>query len=111
MKRGDIYLVDLNPVKGSEQSGQRPAILFQNNFIIENTHTPINIPLTSNLKKAQFKGCLLIKDSGLIAESVALCYQMRVIDKSRLIKKIGKVHEDQMTQIEESVLYTLGIFI
>ena len=50
-KRGDIYLVDLNPYRGSEQGGVRPAVVVQNNS--GNYHSPVLlvVPLTTKIKK------------------------------------------------------------
>ncbi len=51
--RGDIYLADLNPSRGSEQAGIRPVIIVQHNNIDRFTSTVVVIPLTSNLRRAQ----------------------------------------------------------
>ncbi|NJP11317.1 MAG: type II toxin-antitoxin system PemK/MazF family toxin [Leptolyngbyaceae cyanobacterium RU_5_1] len=54
--------------------------------------------------------CLLIEqaDGGLAQDSVALCFQMRVLDKTRLIRKLGQLKPETITQLEEVVLLTLG---
>ncbi len=113
MKKGDIFIADLNPVKGSEQKGKRPVIIFQNDFITRNTNTAIIIPITTNLKRANLRSCVLVekKDSGLPEDSVALCFQMRVLDKSRLEEKICELKNYLIEEIEISVLYTLGIYL
>ena len=84
--RGDIYLADLNPSRGSEQAGIRPVIIVQHNNIDRFTSTVVVIPLTSNLRRAQIPGTMVIPagQAGLNQESVALCYQIVVIDRQRL---------------------------
>ena len=78
--RGDIYLADLNPSRGSEQAGIRPVIIIQHNNIDRFTSTVVVIPLTSNLRRAQIPGTMVIPagQGGLNQESVALCYQIVV---------------------------------
>jgi len=52
VKRGEIWLADLNPTRGSEQAGTRPVLIFQNNLINKYTKTILAIPLTTNLRRA-----------------------------------------------------------
>ncbi len=113
MKRGDLFLADLDPAKGSEQKGQRPVIILQNDFITLHTNTVIIIPITTNLKRSKLKSCVLLDQlsTGLAQDSVALCHQMRVIDKSRLITRIGDLSNKQIDEIEDCLLYTLGIIL
>jgi mRNA interferase MazF len=110
LKRGDVWLADLNPTQGSEQAGIRPIIIFQNDLVSRFSTTTITIPLTTNQRRATLPICLLIKegDGGLTENSVALCFQMRVLDKTRLIRKLGQLNPDTIAQLEEVVLLTLG---
>jgi mRNA interferase MazF len=110
LKRGEVWLADLNPTQGSEQAGIRPVIIFQNDIVSQFSTTTITIPLTTNLRRAILPICLLIKqgDGGLIQDSVALCFQMRVLDKTRLVRKLGQLNTDTIAQLEEVVLLTLG---
>jgi len=110
VKRGEIWLADLNPTRGSEQEGVRPIIIFQNNTISQFTNTVISIPLTTNLRRASLPSCLLLQkgEGGLNQDSVALCHQLRVLDKSRLQKKLGLLSETTFTALEGTVLFTLG---
>ncbi|WP_445638277.1 hypothetical protein NSTC745_03533 [Nostoc sp. DSM 114161] len=61
IKRGEVWLADLNPTRGSEQGGTRPVIVFQNEIISQFSTTVIIIPLTSNLRRASLPTCLLIQ--------------------------------------------------
>jgi mRNA interferase MazF len=54
--RGDIYLADLNPSRGSEQAGIRPVILVQRQNMDRFTRTVVVIPVTTNLRRAQIPG-------------------------------------------------------
>jgi len=109
-ERGEICIADLNPVQGSEQSGIRPVIVFQNKRIAHFSSTIIIIPLTTNIRRAELPSCLTISpfESGLNEKSVALCHQIRVIDKSRIKKKIGKITQVTLFELETTLLFTLG---
>ncbi|KAM3114873.1 type II toxin-antitoxin system PemK/MazF family toxin [Phormidesmis sp. 146-33] len=110
LKRGEIWLADLNPTQGSEQAGIRPVIIFQNDLVSQFSSTTIAIPLTTNQRRAALPICLLIKqgDGGLSQDSVALCFQMRVLDKTRMIRRLGQLSLEVIASLEEVVLLTLG---
>ncbi|MEJ7590871.1 MAG: type II toxin-antitoxin system PemK/MazF family toxin [Planctomycetaceae bacterium] len=110
-QRGEIWYADLNPVRGSEQAGVRPVLVFQNDRINKAMLTTLVIPLTTNLRRAALPSCVQVAkgEGGLAAESVLLCHQMRVIDVSRLDYRLGKIGAAIMAEAETSVLYTLGI--
>jgi mRNA interferase MazF len=110
LKRGEVWLADLDPTQGSEQAGTRPVIIFQNDIVSQFSTTTIAIPLTTNQRRALLPICLLINqgEGGLTQDSVALCFQMRVLDKTRLVRKLGQLNPDTITQLENVVLLTLG---
>ncbi|MDJ0545555.1 MAG: type II toxin-antitoxin system PemK/MazF family toxin [Microcystis sp. M53601_WE4] len=110
LKRGEVWLADLNPTQGSEQAGIRPVIIFQNDLVSQFSTTIIAIPLTTNQRRAALPICLLIEqgNGGLGQDSVALCFQMRVLDKTRLIRTLGQLIPEIIAQLEEVVLLTLG---
>ena len=110
LKRGEVWLANLDPTQGSEQAGIRPIIIFQNDIVSQFSTTTIAIPLTTNQRRASLPICMLIKqgDGGLSQDSVALCFQIRVLDKARLIRKLGQLSAETIAQLEEVVLVTLG---
>ena len=111
VKRGEIWLAELNPTRGSEQAGTRPVLIFQNNVISKYSTTVLAIPFTTNLRRAALPTCVQISkgEGGLASESVALCHQLRVLDKTRLVKKLGTVSEQTISAIESCVLFTVGM--
>lgn len=111
MNKGDIYYADLGGPKGSEQSGIRPVLIFQNDKIFSYSRTVVSIPLTSNIKRSKIPGCVLLKKSegGLPKDSVVLCYQIRSIDKSRLKKRLGSLTDSTINKIEKALKITLNI--
>jgi mRNA interferase MazF len=111
VKRGDVWLADLDPIRGSEQAGTRPVLIFQNNVISKYTRTVLAIPLTTNLRRAALPSCVQISkgEGGLAADSVALCHQLRVLNKMRLLKKLGSISLKTDAAIESCVRFTTGM--
>jgi mRNA interferase MazF len=111
VKRGEVWLADLNPTRGSEQAGTRPVLIFQNDSINRLTATYLAIPLTTNLRRASLPTCVLIHQSegGLVKDSVALCHQLRVLDRLRLRRRLGTLSAQTMVAIESSVMFTTGM--
>ncbi len=111
VRRGEIWLANLDPTRGSEQAGTRPVLVFQNDVINKYTTTVLAIPLTTNLRRASLPSCIQISkgEGGLARDSVALCHQLRVLDKARLMKKIGTVSSQTIAAIEGCVKFTTGM--
>jgi mRNA interferase MazF len=105
IKQRGIYLVDLNPAKGHEQSGFRPVLVMQNNVLNKNLNTVIVAPITSNLKaKGKLTTHFLPKDkTGLDKDSVVLLFQIRTLDISRLKKEISLLDIDEFFQIKQQL--------
>jgi len=110
LRRGEVWLADLNPTQGSEQSGIRPIIILQNDIVSQFSTTTLAIPLTTNQRRAALPICMAISqgDGGLAQDSVALCFQMRVLDKTRLTRRLGQLRPETIAQLEVVVLLTLG---
>jgi len=113
MYRWNIYLVNLDPVVGSEQGKTRPALVISEEEINKILPVVNILPLTS-LKEDRRVYSNEVKinsaDSSLDKDSLILCYQIRTIDKSRLIKKIGEITSDRLKQeIMDSLSYQLGL--
>ncbi|OKH37578.1 PemK family transcriptional regulator [[Phormidium ambiguum] IAM M-71] len=109
--QGDVYLADLNPSRGSEQAGIRPVIIVQRDTLTRFTTTVIVVPLTSNLRRARIPGTVVIPsgEGGLVQESVALCYQIVVLDQQRLIKKLGTLSSSYLLSLKAALNYTLQL--
>jgi mRNA interferase MazF len=110
-RRGEVWLADLNPIRGSEQAGVRPVLILQNDSINRFTTTFLTIPFTTNLRRAALPSCVRVTagEGGLTSDSVALCHQLRVLDSSRLTRRLGTLSPGTMAAIEQRVLFTLGM--
>ncbi|MEH1960752.1 MAG: type II toxin-antitoxin system PemK/MazF family toxin [Nostoc sp.] len=109
--RGDVYLADLNPSRGSEQAGIGPVIIVQRDRLAQFTTTSVVVPLTTNLRRALIPGTIVIPsgEGGLTQESVVLCYQIVVIDKQRLIRKLGTLSHNYLLMLKAALEYTLEL--
>lgn len=111
-KRGDIYLANLNPFKGSEQGGTRPVLVLQNNDGNFYCPTLIVAPVTTRLKKLkQPTHCYFETVRGLNEPSMVSLEQIKTIDKCRIEKYLGKVTPEQMKSVEEAIRESLGMEI
>jgi len=111
MIRGEVWMAALDPVRGSEQAGTRPVLVLQADPLNRFLRTIVTVPLTTNLKWGQYAFCVFvpIHEGGLISDSVALCHQLRVSDKSRLIRRLGQASDATLLKVEQAVSVTLGI--
>jgi mRNA interferase MazF len=110
-QRGEIWMAELNPVRGSEQAGTRPVLILQNDLVSQFTTTVLAVPLTTNLRLAGLPSCVMITkgDGGVTSDSVALCHQLRVLDKTRLRRKLGTPSQQTITAVEGCVLFSIGL--
>ena len=108
IKRGQIYLADLNPVIGSEQGGIRPVVIIQNDRGNYFSPTVIVAAITGQVKK-ELPTHTKIKTTGLPKESTALLEQIRTVDKTRLLEKIGEVSVDEMNRITEALRVSIDV--
>lgn len=111
IKRGDMYYADLSPVVGSEQGGIRPVLIIQNNVGNKYSPTVIAAAITSQTNKSRLPTHININSSdfGLMKNSVILTEQIRTIDKSRLMEKIGQVDEETMIQVNSALGISFGL--
>lgn len=110
---GEVYNANLEPVQGSEQGKTRPVVVFQNPDLARFTNTALCIPLTSNLKRLGLPGTCFIKqgDGGLAKDSVALAFQMRALDTSRLGTRLGRLSPATPDSLADAVLNALGVSV
>lgn len=111
VRRGDIWVVNLDPTIGHEIKKSRPAVIIQND--LGNKYSPITIvaPVTSqNTEKIYPIEVLLTKQNArLQKESKVLLNQIRAIDKRRLVKRVGMLSDDAQEQVNEALRISLGL--
>ena len=109
VRRGDVYLADLNPAIGCEQGGIRPVLVLQND--IGNLYSPTTIVAAVTAKQTKKKlpvhtpisACMLRTDSTLLLE------QIRTIDKCRLQAYLGSINQKEMRDIDRALKLSIGL--
>ncbi len=111
VKRGDIWLVDLNPVRGSEQRGVRPCLVISNNVTNKHAPTVCVVPLTSNLAGRRFPINVLLmqEDTGLKRDSLLLGGQIRTVAKERLLRRLSALRSERMSDVKMALKLYLGL--
>ncbi len=111
--RWNIYLVNLDPTIGYEQGKTRPVLVISDEEVNEILPVINILPITSFKQGRKIypnEVYLKIEQSGLDKDSIVLCYQIRTIDKKRLIKKIGEVPDDSVrNEIIDALSFQLGL--
>jgi len=104
IKRGEVFLVNFDPTIGAEAKKTRPAVIVSND--INNAHSPIIsiVPITSNVTKVySFEVEIPQGVGGLKSRSKVMVNQTRAVDKIRLIKKLGHLPEQILSDINEAL--------
>ena len=109
-QRGDIFFTHFGASTGSEQHGDRPAVILQND--VGNYHSPTLIvaTMTSKAEKKvnQPTHCLL-ENAGLNMPSVVQAEQIFTIDKSRALKYLGHLTPEEMRRVDDAVRISLAL--
>jgi mRNA interferase MazF len=110
VQRGDIFSVDFEPVRGSEQGKVRPALVIQNDVGNRFSPTVIVAAITSG-SHARFDVNVAISppEGGLTNDSIILLNQIRTVDRSRLGKYWGRISALTMKQVDEALKVSLGL--
>ena len=112
MMYGEIWWVDFGSPFGSEPGFRRPSIIVQSDsFNQTSMHTTVVIPLTTNMRLADFPGNMELsaEETGLSKDSVAVTPQITVIDKSRLIERVSILPIYLMKECATNIKLLLGI--
>ena len=107
IQRGDIYRVNLEPTLGSEQQGAaRPCVVMSITPFNKQFKTVGVIPLSTSAR-AHAPVSVSVPSAGEF--SVALCYQLRTVDKVRLLKRTGELSAADMAALEAAVKQVYGL--
>jgi mRNA interferase ChpB len=99
MKRGDIYLVSLDPTEGREQRGSRPVLVVSPTEFNEATKLPVVLPITNGGEFARRLG-FAVAVTGIKTTGVVSCDQPRVIDlAARHGRKVDTLPEEILDEV------------
>jgi mRNA interferase ChpB len=99
VKRGDIYMVSLNPTQGREQQGHRPVLIVSPSEFNEATKLPVVLPITNGGEFARRIG-FAVEISGIKTTGIVRCDQPRVLDiAERRGRKVDTLPEAQLDDV------------
>ena len=106
---GEVYTMYFSG-SGSEQSGWRPGIIFQNNTGNSNSPNIIALPLTTSIKKLSMPTHVLLKasDTGLRFDSMVLCENPEKMSKEKMGRYITTLSDEQMKEVTKASLLATG---
>jgi mRNA interferase MazF len=110
VKRGEMYMANLSPVIGSEQGGERPVLILQNDRANQFSPTTVITAITSKIgKKPHLPTHIRLHSPDLPVDSMALLEQIQTIDKQRLGYYIGTLDDRDMKRVERGLLASVGM--
>jgi mRNA interferase MazF len=110
IKRGEIYWVNWNPSRSSEQKGIRPALIIQNDIGNEYSPTTIVAALSTAIEKQYpFTVNVTSQESGLPKDSTITLSTIMTIDKTRLVNKCGELDQSRMFEVNQAIVTSLGL--
>jgi mRNA interferase MazF len=115
MQRGEIWQVNLDPVRGSEANTQRPAVVVSNDRA-NATASRLGrgvvtvVPVSSNIASVYpFQVLLSSTSTGLTVESKAQGEQIRSVATQRLIRRVGRISPGELAQLDEALRLHLDL--
>lgn len=106
MNRGDLYWVDLNPTKGSEINKLKPCVIVGATPINKARRTVVVVPLSTSAKSVP---PLNISINCLNKNGIAVCDQIRAVDKTRLTKFIGSLSHSDLNKLDDGLRQILSL--
>ena len=107
--RGEVWLANFNPGRGSEQKGTRPALIVQNDIGNQYASTAIVAAITRTLKKYPVTVLLDRHEGGLKELSMVNLAQVLTLEKGRLVKKLGNITAEKLHEVDEAIEISLGL--
>ena len=108
--RGEVYFANLSPVIGSEQGGERPVLIIQNNTGNKHSPTVIVAAITATLTKPQLPTHVMVDSRyGMEKNSIILLEQIRTIDKTRLQNRKTIFDDKIMKKVNRALAISLEL--
>ena len=108
--RGEVWLADLDPVKGHEQSGRRPSLVISDDRL---NHSAaglcVVIPITSKNKGQPLHVPVSPPEGGLTLPSFIKCEDMRSVSLERLLSRYGQVQPQTLAEVEDRLRLLLKL--
>ena len=108
-RRGEVWLADFNPGRGSEQRGIRPALVIQNDVGNQYAATTIVAAVTTTIKEYPVTVVLEAHEAGLEQRSMINLAQILTLDKRRLTKRLGAISEARVKDVDDALRISLDL--
>jgi mRNA interferase MazF len=108
-RRGEVWMVDFSPGRGSEQAGLRPALIVQNDSGNRYAATTIVAALTSTIKIYPVTVLVNKGEAGLARKSMVNLAQILTIDRARLRRRVGTLPRDRLAEVDEAIRVSLDV--
>jgi mRNA interferase MazF len=108
-QRGDVWLVNWNPARGSEQAGKRPALIIQNDVGNEHASTTIVAALSTTIRLYPMNVLLEPPEAGLTKPTIVKTSQVLTGSKERLEKKLGAITPEKMQEVNQALRLSLAL--
>lgn len=95
VRRGDVFLIDLNPTRGGEINKARPCVVVSPDELNAHIRTHIVAPLTTGGHTYPFRVACRFK--GKVGHVV--CDQIRTVDRDRLVRKLGRISPGTLERV------------
>ncbi len=113
VSRWEIWLANLDPVVGSEQGKTRPVLIISATALNQILPVVNVLPITSRKPNRRIypnEALISAGTAGLVSESIVLCYQIRTLDKQRLIRKFGTINDAKLqNQILDALKFQIEV--
>ena len=112
MKQSEVWLIDLEPVKGAEIRKTRPCVIVSDDSVGK---LPLKIIVPITDWKEHYKVAPWMvkinadKEDGLFKTSAADCFQIRSLSEDRFVRQLGKINDDTLDKIKEGISSVLGL--
>lgn len=108
-RRGEVWLVNWNPARGSEQAGRRPALVIQNDIGNEKASSTIVAGISSSVKIFPMNVKVDPPEGGLRLASIVKTSQILTVDKKRLERRLGQLSSEKMKEVNLAVKLSLDL--
>jgi mRNA interferase MazF len=108
-RRGEIWLVNWNPARGSEQAGKRPALVIQNDIGNDHASTTIVAALSTTIRIYPMNVLIEPPQGGLTKPSIIKTGQILTVSKDRLEKKLGLIEDKKMVEVDRALRLSLAL--
>ena len=109
-KHGEVWWIDLEPVRGHEQGKRRPCLVVSDNAFNAIPHGLVwVVPVSSSPRRHNLTVEVNQPEGGLKVASVVLCHQLRTVSIERLDKMAGAVSPVTMREVMRRVAMVLGV--